>query len=846
VSRRPKAPRPRLALAALLAALALATPDARALVWPDVPERVEQGLKSADPSARRAAAQELGTLGVARGTPLVLRALGDPDTEVRLAAAQSAIRLHAPGATFAVLPWLGDREARARIAACEVAHALPDPRAVPALARALGDPDATVRAGAADALGAQASTDAVAPLLGKLDDASPTVRVQIARALARLGDPRAVVPLVGKVQDSVSDVRQAVARALGELADPRASQALVLELRDNVDEVRIEALAALGRLRSEDAVDAIAPLALERKPALRQAAVAALGHIGSVPAVRALIALLGTGDDAGQGPQRTPVRDALVLCGTTAAPELVLLLQGTPSPQAATSAAWVLGELHAAVYAPTIVQAMRKGTLPVAVALHALGGAGTSDSVAVVLEFVDDPSPGIRTEALGASEALLDPARADGRAVEPLSAALRDGRLTGAERAKIATLLGRTGAPRAAPVLASLLGTHDPLLRLSAIDALGMLGSEGGAGDAADPLLEQLGDPDPAVRLHAAVSLGDAGSARAREALLGKLDSSEELDRPAVLTALGGILARLPTAVATARLERALDLAAGPERDALVVTLGRGATPASSVVLARLAHSADVDDRRTLATVLGSHGAEASAAALLGVMLGDADATVRAQAAWSLGIVGSPARVAELGKLVLAPEVEVAVDAAAALGRIGARAHQPDLASGPLCPHTRDARPLVRANVLAALALAGARCADGAIARRLLRDDVDVVRAAAARAVTRPQPSPLDLRALEQCAAGDRSGAVARRCRDELRPVVARPARTHAVEIYVVGDAASTPRPRDSYAIELADGLVHAGSADRRGAVFDPAAPEGALTLRRAPPLAPPPVSDPP
>jgi hypothetical protein len=31
----------------------------------------------------------------------------------------------------------------------------------------------------------------------------------------------------------------------------------------------------------------------------------------------------------------------------------------------------------------------------------------------------------------------------------------------------------------------------------------------------------------------------------------------------------------------------------------------------------------------------------------------------------------------------------------------------------------------------------------------------------------------------------------------------------------------------------LADGLVRAGNTDRRGAVFDPAAPEGDVTLRR-------------
>jgi hypothetical protein len=32
----------------------------------------------------------------------------------------------------------------------------------------------------------------------------------------------------------------------------------------------------------------------------------------------------------------------------------------------------------------------------------------------------------------------------------------------------------------------------------------------------------------------------------------------------------------------------------------------------------------------------------------------------------------------------------------------------------------------------------------------------------------------------------------------------------------------------------LSDGTIHAGTADRRGAVFDPVTPEGTITLRPA------------
>jgi hypothetical protein len=41
------------------------------------------------------------------------------------------------------------------------------------------------------------------------------------------------------------------------------------------------------------------------------------------------------------------------------------------------------------------------------------------------------------------------------------------------------------------------------------------------------------------------------------------------------------------------------------------------------------------------------------------------------------------------------------------------------------------------------------------------------------------------------------------------------------------------PRPDGSYAMVFADGTVRAGTTDRRGAVFEPLAPEGDVALRR-------------
>ncbi|MEO8797013.1 MAG: HEAT repeat domain-containing protein [Polyangiaceae bacterium] len=808
--------------ALLTLALVLVPVDASALVWPDVPEQVAHGLESQDPAVRRTSAQQIKTLGSSRGAPLALKALSDPDVEVRLAAADSAVSLHVVQATEEVTAWLGDREVRLRIAACNVARAMPNERAVAPLSRALGDSDPGVRAAAADALGAQNSPDAVAPLLGRLDDPTPAVRIQVARSLAKLGDDRAVVPLVGKVEDSVVEVRQAIAAALGELGDKRASQALILQLRDANIDVRIGALEALGRLRTPDAVDAIAPFVVDRKPSLRQAALTALGRIATPEAIRTLIGNLGFGDDADGGMDRTAVRDALVTAGPSAIAPLTLLLDGSPASQAASSAAWVLGELGARASTPRIVAAMRRGVLPPAAALHALAGAGASDAVPIVLEFVDDPSPLVRAEAARAADRLLDPGHPDGRAVEPLAAALRDPALRLSERATLTRLLGRTGAPRAAPILLSLLTTKDQALKIAAIDGLGALGPAGADG----ALVEQLGDPEAPVRLHAAVALADAGTAKARDLLLARMETSDEIDRTALLVALRGVLARAPSDAAIEKVHAALELAVGPERDALLSVLGRASMPRALSILQGAARSEDPNDRRAAVSALaGFPGAGPTVLTLLT----DRDPSVRAQAAWSCGFVCGVDALPKLAVLGAERDVDIASNATAAIGKIAART-TPPAAMTLLCPKLDDPRAVVRINALSGLAAAKGRCASGAERKLLASDSNEHVRRSAARMIAATSGKD-DLAVLDHCVRSERSGVVSAICRDAEGGVSKPTLPPRSVEVYIVPSAAQAPEPRAHYTLVLADGFTRSGLADRRGAVYEAFAPAGTIEL---------------
>jgi hypothetical protein len=218
--------------------------------------------------------------------------------------------------------------------------------------------------------------------------------------------------------------------------------------------------------------------------------------------------------------------------------------------------------------------------------------------------------------------------------------------------------------------------------------------------------------------------------------------------------------------------------------------------------------------------------------------LTDRDAAVRGQAAWALGSIGDASAFPVLDAAAKSVDTDAAINATAAIGRIAARTKSAPVAVRLLCPRLADTRPFVRSNALVGLAASHARCTDGSDRRALELDTNDTVRAAAASVLAASPTTPDYKIALDRCASMDRAGAVAHRCRAATAPVraprAATPAPTHAVEIYVVPDGATAPKPRAPYTLEMSDGFVRAGNADRRGALFEPLAPDGDVALRRA------------
>ena len=221
---------------------------------------------------------------------------------------------------------------------------------------------------------------------------------------------------------------------------------------------------------------------------------------------------------------------------------------------------------------------------------------------------------------------------------------------------------------------------------------------------------------------------------------------------------------------------------------------------------------------------------------------------MRAEATFALGSIGDASILPLLVGLARSGEADVATNAAGAIARIGRRmataspsspAGAPSPIADAVCPMLADGRATVRANALAALAAVKRRCADGRAERKLLAEDAsDLVRGSAARALvasTLPEDRPV----LDRCSAADRSAEVARLCRPRTTSAATTnaPERTQAVVIFVVSESAvATARPRAPFLLEYEDGVLRAGVADRRGAIFDPAAPAGEVALRRPPP----------
>lgn len=805
------------------------TSGADEIVWPGSIQAIEQRLGAPSAEVRRSAAAELGRLPDSVQRRLLPRLFADPDPEVRLRVADAALQIRLPEAGARVLKWLNDGDARVRAAAAEVLGVLPHPGSAAALGRVLEDPDASVRSAAALALGSSESPDASLFLLGHLDDSDPEVRHAVIAALEDLGDARAVVPLIGRIQEPRAPLRRQAVVALGTLGDVRAASALIVALNDTDSTVRAAAALALGQLRYQEAVWSLgALLDTESDPEVQNAISSALAAIGTPGSVDAILSAAQRRQWFGPRVER-----ALARAGEGALPSLERCVFQASQPEAAGSCVAALGAIGGEHATALVSRALREGVVDATRALPALADCGDRAALPAVLEYLTATSPAERRAAIDAAGRLLDPEQPLGLAVEPIVLAATRARGNRLERAALIGLLGRTGSPRAAKALLPIAASNDEYLRSIALEALGQLGPAGA--DAV--LLAALDAPLFPTRWTAAVALRRVGSRASLDELLARLERAPAGQDELLAVALAGPLADGASDEQLARVLRQFEVSSGAVKDALLEALAGVAAPRGARALEELVQRTSKASRAKAAEALGSHP---DARETLLRLSTDVDAGVRANAVWSLGDAALASDLPRLAQLRADEDVAVASNAVAALARSARRL---GIEAGPLCAALEDPRSYVRVNALVGLRLTGQACSRTELAPWLLQHHrSEEVRIAAAELIrTTAERFPGAAAALARCVRKDVSGRVAAACGvaapsagERAAGSAAAPSSSRAgigVSVLVVPAGSDAPAPRAPFALVRADGLIRSGTSDRRGSVWESAAPPGPLRL---------------
>jgi HEAT repeat protein len=511
-------------------------------------------------------------------------------------------------------------------------------------------------------------------LLRALDyERDPEVRRKAAEALGLMADEQALAPLIFRLNDDDLEVRKAAARALGQLGDPRAVDALTSLVEQGPEELAMVAIRALGEIGSADATPTLITILLDEDTELRDSASQALARIG----VGAVFPLLRRMEGASEETQNV-IRQTLRRMGPEAVNDLAMQVADRRNLER-SKAAQALGEIGNADAVEALVKSLNSSDLHV------------QPAVMSALATIGEPSVDALIQALESESTLLVRSAIDA--------------------------LGRVGSPRAAGPLRHVAATRNAVLRDLALKAMARIPDEAAIG----PLIEQLQAEAWTARRQAAIALAQANRDLAVPALIGALSDPEPVVARAAASSLD--LHKWKPKPETDPVSAAAFWVALRYWDR-AVALGEAAI---GPLMARLEDAA-WEDRRGPTDALIQLG-EPAVQPLIEALQNE-DSGVRHSAAYALGRI-EEAKETEAGEAVkeLLTDANESVRAAAArsLGLLGVTE------AVPLLIERLHDVPAVRANASSALAMFGDE-AIPALAEALQDEDADV-RAAAAEAL---------------------------------------------------------------------------------------------------------------
>jgi HEAT repeat protein len=529
---------------------------------------IQNIFQSADEETRRRIIQDL------RGRPLqdictlLFSAMGDESWRVRKEAVEVFVSSSSEENIIINLLELLRNEDNAglRNSAAEAVTKLGD-RAIIPLIKLVHDPDADVRKFVIDAMGSINSMDFIQPLLSALHDEDVNVAAAAAEHLGNLGDARVVPELIKVIVSNENEL------------------------------FRFNALAAIGKLAVPAPVpDEIAQLA--GKELLRKAVFECLGSIADDSAVAVLM--------EGMGVRQKSSRNAAVI-----ALFRIYSRSGTDSRQAMESA---LQSLKGSELVPVLLESYNPDDPILTEALIViLDIIGDKRCVEIFLQaFVNERLSGVSLKALK----HLGP---DG--IDTLISQFKSSDTV--SRSAICTLIGECAYRNGGAVIRDALNDQSPLVRKSAVSAVGKLGLT----DCIPEIVQLLDDTDHDVRSTVvaclqALALIDRSGIQAVARQLGDSEQSEQRHNAAILFAALGDGDRLSLLVKDEDAH---------VRQAAVSSIGKLHLVLSSGILLMALVDEDPDVRIAAAETLGEVGDESVVTALTHA-LNDEDAWVQCAA----------------------------------------------------------------------------------------------------------------------------------------------------------------------------------------------------------------------
>ena len=457
----------------------------------------------------------------------LINQLRDPDTEMCVEAVRTLGQLRAIESKDALLALFKDKRSVVRTAAVLSLGLLGDPDCIEPIKTMAGDPETSVRINVVNALSYFDDERSFAALQGLLADADASVRGEAARALTSYGDIRANEAIVPLLHDESWMVRVMALQYLHTCGLSEQQEELIAMTRDSSANIRELALSLLkDNLPLQTIVDALQ----DQDSIVREAAAEILAKQQNAQALEILLAMAASAQDG--------ERIRAVIALSAYSDQRVTLAysnlanQRTGSPVLKRLVYRGLAEIGDEFALKVLTDHLNNSDEATKCRiLRELGYGSNPACVKLLVSYLDNPSPKVRSSALlGVSHS---------RSEHPILTEAVRGRLAVEKESDVKRtlieVLYKIKDPLTGEFLIEAAHDDDPRIRLAAYRALG----ENKVTAAVDVLLAALTNGKEDERKEAAIALGKIGDRKALEPLLNATEDPTPIVRLGCAIALG-------------------------------------------------------------------------------------------------------------------------------------------------------------------------------------------------------------------------------------------------------------------------------------------------------------------